>query len=97
MLTKEAAHMSLSVKEKQNTIKDYGKDTKDTGSTEVQVALLTADIKKLTEHFKTHKKDHHSRTGLLRKVNLRRKLLTYLKNKDFDAYRALIARLGLRS
>lgn len=89
--------MSLSLEEKQTIIKDYGKDNNDTGSTEVQVALLTADIRKLTEHFKTHKKDHHSRTGLLRKVNLRRKLLTYLKNKDFDAYRSLISRLELRS
>lgn len=89
--------MSLSLQEKQTIIQDYGKDNKDTGSTEVQVALLTADIRKLTEHFKTHKKDHHSRTGLLRKVNLRRKLLTYLKNKDFDTYRSLISRLELRS
>jgi small subunit ribosomal protein S15 len=59
--------MSLTVKEKQEIIKAYGKDEKDTGSPEVQVALLTADIKKLTEHFKTHKKDHHSRLGLLKK------------------------------
>lgn len=89
--------MSLSLQEKQALIKDYGKNDKDTGSTEVQVALLTADIRKLTEHFKTHKKDHHSRTGLLRKVNLRRKLLSYLKNQDLEAYRSLISRLELRS
>ena len=89
--------MSLSNQEKKQIIQNYGKNTNDTGSTEVQIALLTTDIKKLTEHFKTHKKDHHSRTGLLRKVNLRRKLLNYLKNKDMEAYRSIISRLELRS
>ncbi len=68
----------------------------DTGSPEVQVALLTANITDLSEHFKTHKKDNHSRQGLLRMVNHRRKLLDYLKNKDIARYGELISRLGLR-
>jgi len=68
----------------------------DTGSPEVQVALLTERITYLTEHFKTHKKDHHSRRGLLKMVGSRRALLTYLKNVNFDRYRNLIAELGLR-
>ena len=68
----------------------------DTGSPEVQVALLTARIQQLTEHFNAHKHDHHSRRGLVRMVNARRKLLDYLKGKDLDRYRELIARLGLR-
>lgn len=68
----------------------------DTGSTNVQVALLTARIKHLTEHFKTHKKDHHSRRGLLHLVSQRKKLLTYLRSNDVPAYSDLIARLGLR-
>lgn len=68
----------------------------DTGSPEVQVALLTARINELTEHFKAHMKDHHSRRGLLRMVSRRRKLLDYLKSRNLDAYRALIETLGLR-
>jgi len=87
MITKE---------EKQKIIAEFGKDGKDTGSTEVQVALLTKRIEDLTEHFKTHKKDHHSRRGLLKMVGQRRRLLRYLKNNDLDGYRALIAKLGLR-
>jgi len=70
--------------------------TSDTGSADVQVALLTARIKHLTEHFKTHKKDHHSRRGLLRLVSQRKKLLSYVKNNDIASYSNLISRLGLR-
>lgn len=80
----------------QAIIKDFQKDASDTGSTNVQVALLTARIKHLTEHFKTHKKDHHSRRGLLRLVSQRKKLLTYLKGSNVSAYSDLISRLGLR-
>jgi len=80
----------------QAIIKEYQKDTRDTGSADVQVALLTARIKHLTEHFKTHKKDHHSRRGLLRLVSQRKKLLSYVKNNDITSYANLISRLGLR-
>ena len=80
----------------QNIIKEYQKDSADTGSVDVQVALLTARIRHLTEHFKTHKKDHHSRRGLLRLVSQRKKLLAYIKNNDLTAYANLISRLGLR-
>ena len=80
----------------QAIIKEYQKDTSDTGSVDVQVALLTARIKHLTEHFQTHKKDHHSRRGLLRLVSQRKKLLTYIKNSDINSYANLISRLGLR-
>ena len=80
----------------QAIIKEYQKDTSDTGSVDVQVALLTARIRHLTEHFKTHKKDHHSRRGLLRLVSQRKKLLAYIKNNDLTAYANLISRLGLR-
>ena len=80
----------------QAIIKEYQLDANDTGSTNVQVALLTARIKHLTEHFKTHNKDHHSRRGLLRLVSQRKKLLSYLKGKDVNAYSDLISRLGLR-
>ena len=80
----------------QAIIKDFQLDEKDTGSTNVQVALLTARIKHLTDHFKTHKKDHHSRRGLLRLVSQRKKLLAYLKNTNIRAYSDLISRLGLR-
>ena len=79
-----------------NIIKEYQKDSSDTGSVDVQVALLTARIRHLTEHFKTHKKDHHSRRGLLRLVSQRKKLLAYIKNNDLSAYANLISRLGLR-
>jgi small subunit ribosomal protein S15 len=80
----------------QTIIKEYQKDSSDTGSVDVQVALLTARIRHLTEHFKTHKKDHHSRRGLLRLVSQRKKLLAYIKNNDLSAYANLISRLGLR-
>ena len=80
----------------QAIIKEYQKDASDTGSVDVQFALLTARIKHLTEHFQTHKKDHHSRRGLLRLVSQRKKLLTYIKNSDINSYANLISRLGLR-
>jgi len=80
----------------QAIIKEYQKDSSDTGSVDVQVALLTARIRHLTEHFKTHKKDHHSRRGLLRLVSQRKKLLAYVKNNDLTSYANLISRLGLR-
>lgn len=88
--------MSLSNIEKANIIKEFGATTTDTGSIEVQIALLTFDINKLTEHFKLHVKDHHSRRGLIRMVNLRRKLLSYLKANTPDKYRALVDKLKLR-
>ena len=77
-------------------INEHKRGDNDTGSPEVQVALLTARIEQLTEHFKTHKKDHHSRRGLLQLVNRRRSLLDYLKRKDNERYKALIEKLGLR-
>ena len=77
-------------------IKEYQKDASDTGSANVQIALLTARIRHLTEHFKTHKKDHHSRRGLLRLVSQRKKLLSYVKSNDISSYANLISRLGLR-
>ena len=80
----------------QSIIKEYQKDPSDTGSVDVQVALLTARIRHLTEHFKTHKKDHHSRRGLLRLVSQRKKLLAYVRNNDLTTYANLISRLGLR-
>ena len=80
----------------QAIIKEYQKDPSDTGSVDVQVALITARIRHLTEHFKTHKKDHHSRRGLLRLVSQRKKLLAYVKNNDLTTYANLISRLGLR-
>lgn len=86
----------LSTEEKAAIVKDYARGEGDTGSPEVQVALLTHNIKKLTDHFSEHKQDHHSRRGLLRMVNQRRKLLDYLKGKDADRYQELIKRLGLR-
>lgn len=88
--------MSLSSENKSSIIAEYGRGEQDTGSPEVQVALLSARISELTEHFGEHKKDHHSRQGLLKMVNKRRKLLDYLKNKDQDRYLELISRLGLR-
>jgi len=80
----------------QAIIKEYQKDGNDTGSADVQIALLTARIRHLTEHFKTHKKDHHSRRGLLRLVSQRKKLLSYVKSNDINSYANLISRLGLR-
>ena len=86
----------LSAETTAEIINEYKRDSADTGSPEVQVALLTARINHLTEHFKAHKHDHHSRRGLLRMVNQRRKLLDYLKRKDQSRYQDLIKRLGLR-
>jgi len=88
--------MSLSGEQKEKVIADYRQSDGDTGSPEVQVALLTTRINTLQDHFKDNKKDHHSRRGLLRMVNSRRKLLDYLKSKDQARYRDLIDRLGLR-
>ncbi len=87
MITKEV---------KAQIIKDFGKTPEDTGSTEVQVAILSYRIKELTEHLKTHQKDHHSRRGLLKMVGKRRGLLDYLMKKDINAYRELIEKLGIR-
>jgi small subunit ribosomal protein S15 len=88
--------MPLSTERKSSIVKEYGRGDADTGSPEVQVALLSARITDLTEHFSEHKRDHHSRKGLLMLVNKRRKLLDYLKKKDQDRYQDLIKRLGLR-
>ncbi|MBT8144345.1 MAG: 30S ribosomal protein S15 [Gammaproteobacteria bacterium] len=88
--------MPLSNEQKADVIAEYQTGQGDTGSPEVQVALLTKRITELTEHFGSHKKDHHSRRGLLRMVNQRRKLLDYLKDKDLKRYQDLIQRLGLR-
>ncbi len=88
--------MALSAEKKNEIVDEYKRDQGDTGSPEVQVALLTHNINSLQEHFSDHKKDHHSRRGLIRMVNRRRKLLDYLKNKDADRYSDLIKRLGLR-
>ena len=88
--------MSLSSEQKAAIVAEYSRGDADTGSPEVQVALLSARISELTDHFGEHKKDHHSRQGLLRMVNKRRKLLDFLKKKDQDRYRELISRLGLR-
>lgn len=88
--------MALSPIEKATIVKDYQQSESDTGSPEVQVALLTANINGLQSHFGDHKKDHHSRRGLIRMVNQRRKLLDYLKSKDVPRYAELIKRLGLR-
>ncbi len=86
----------LSTEQKDQIVKDYQRSAGDTGSPEVQVALLSANIQSLTEHFSSHKHDHHSRQGLLRMVSNRRKLLDYLKSKDIGRYQDLIGRLGLR-
>ena len=88
--------MSVDAETKTKIIKDNARDTNDTGSPEVQVAILTQRIKNLTEHFKDHHKDNHSRRGLLQMVNKRRSLLAYLKKKDVERYNALIQKLGLR-
>ena len=88
--------MSITPDVKQQLIKDYATKAGDTGSPEVQVAILTSRISTLTEHFKTHTKDNHSRRGLLMMVNKRRSLLAYLKKKDVARYNALIQKLGLR-
>ena len=86
----------MTTEKKLAIIKEYGKNEQDTGSPEVQVALLTARINELNEHFKNHPKDHHSKRGLLKMVGQRRNLLAYLKKVDIERYRSLIERLGLR-
>jgi small subunit ribosomal protein S15 len=88
--------MSITAEDKEQTIKDFARAEGDTGSPEVQVAVLTKRIANLTEHFKTHKKDNHSRRGLLKLVATRRKLLDYLRAKDEGRYRDLIGKLGIR-
>ena len=88
--------MALSSEKKESIIKEYAQSKGDTGSPEVQVALLTANINELQAHFKEHIHDHHSRRGLIRMVNSRRKLLDYLKRKNVERYATLIERLGLR-
>lgn len=88
--------MGLSKEEKAELATKYGANVQDTGNTKVQIALLTARIKELTEHFRTHKKDHHSRRGLLKLVGKRRRLLDYLIRTDLEGYRSLIKELGIR-
>ena len=88
--------MSLTVEAKREIVQKFGKSDTDTGSPEVQIALLTARINHLTEHLREHKHDHHSRRGLLMLVGQRRRLLNYLMRKDVDRYRSLIQELGLR-
>lgn len=86
----------ISKEKKAEIIKTYGRTPEDTGSPEVQIAILTTRIQELTEHLKANKKDHHSRRGLLKMVGQRRNMLEYLKSKDLEAYRSLIEKLGLR-
>ena len=86
----------MTTEKKAEIIKEFGRTPNDTGSPEVQIAVLTARIQELTEHLKVNQKDHHSRRGLLKMVGKRRGLLDYLKKTDLEGYRALIARLGLR-
>ena len=88
--------MSLSTEEKSKVIEQYQQGNSDTGSSEIQIALLSKRIEFLSEHFSVHKKDHHSRHGLLKMVNTRRKLLDYLKRKNIDRYQSIISSLGLR-
>jgi small subunit ribosomal protein S15 len=88
--------MSLSAERKQQLITDFATKSGDTGSPEVQIAILTERIKGLTDHFRTHKKDNHSRRGLLKMVSQRRKLLDYVKAKDDGRYKSIIERLGIR-
>ena len=88
--------MTISKERKAELVKEFGKDEHDTGAAEVQVAILTERIRELTEHVKVHKKDHHTRRGLLQLVGKRRRLLTYIKKKDIENYRQLIAKLGIR-
>lgn len=88
--------MAITQERKAEIIAEYGKDAKDSGSANVQVALLTERIRHLTEHVKTHPKDHHTRRGLLKLVGKRRRLLTYIKDRDILAYRELIKKLGIR-
>ncbi len=88
--------MALTAQVKSGVVREYQRGDNDTGSAEVQIALLSAEIEHLSNHFRTHIHDHHSRQGLLKKVSRRRKLLDYLKKKDVTRYRELIRRLGLR-
>ena len=88
--------MALTKEKKANIVKKFAKDEKDTGSAEVQIAILTEEIKALTEHLKEHKHDYHSRRGMLKKVGQQRSLLNYLKNKDVTRYREVVKKLGLR-
>ncbi|MFQ5705925.1 MAG: 30S ribosomal protein S15 [bacterium] len=88
--------MALSSEEKRTLIKEYGDSEKDSGKTEVQIAMLTKRINQLTPHFNEHKKDHHSRRGLLKMVGKRRRLLDYLAKKDIERYRKVIKQLGIR-
>jgi small subunit ribosomal protein S15 len=88
--------MSLTVEQKAEIVKEFGQGENDTGSPEVQIALLTKNMAELQDHFKSHKKDHHSRRGLLRMVSRRRKLLDYLKRKDEKRYLSVVERLGIR-
>jgi small subunit ribosomal protein S15 len=88
--------MTLTVEQKREVVQQFGKNETDTGSPEVQIALLTRRINHLTEHLREHKHDHHSRRGLLMLVGQRRRLLNYLQGKDLDRYRGLIKELGLR-
>ena len=88
--------MVLLTEEKANIVNEYKRNEGDTGSPEVQIALLTENINKLQNHFKSHKKDHHSRNGLIRMVNLRRKLLAYLKKKNAESYTEVVKKLNLR-
>jgi small subunit ribosomal protein S15 len=95
-ISKEKTNMALLKEEKNKIVKEFQNSDTDTGSPEVQIALLTENINKLQSHFKIHKKDHHSRTGLIRMVNLRRKLLAYLKRKNPESYQDIIKSLKLR-
>lgn len=88
--------MTISKERKAELIKEFGKNANDSGSAEVQVAILTDRIKELTEHVKVHKKDHHTRRGLLMLVGKRRRLLSYIKERDIENYRELISKLGIR-
>ncbi len=95
-INKEGEKMALTAEQKAKVIQEFATKEGDTGSTEVQIALLTAEINNLNEHIQTHKKDYHSYRGLMQKVGHRRNLLKYLRNKDVTSYRELIQRLGLR-
>ena len=88
--------MALSKAETTEIIQKFGKSSSDTGAPQVQIALMTRRLQQLNEHFKTHDKDHHSRRGLMKLVGQRKRLLTYLKNKDANAYKTLITELGIR-
>ncbi|MBW7916153.1 MAG: 30S ribosomal protein S15 [Trueperaceae bacterium] len=88
--------MTITAEQKSEVVRQYGKDAQDTGSTAVQVALLTKRIEELSQHLQVHKKDHHGRRGLLMMVGKRKRLLSYLERTNYDAYKELIASLGLR-